>query len=227
MCTGFIYNGKKSFFAYNLAISENDFDYKLVHNDDLFSVVIKVGSTSYYTHGINKCGSYGVLPFMNDSTPFQNRNYKRIDLIVNDLIKAKTTIEEIEMLKEISNVQNGSLHAIVGNGKKQYLIEPGLGMKQIDRFQVIANYPLLKECKDNSIYYGKDRYKVIYDYLKDKTNREYKELTIEEAFSLLERVSQPSPYETKLTFVYSIDENIVYYCLNKDFKNIQIHKFNN
>lgn len=58
-----------------------------------------------------------------------------------------------------------------------------------------------------------------------KYQKKTKKFSIEDALNLLKECKQDGKYGTKVSFVYSKNENRVYYCLNGDFDTILIHKF--
>jgi len=222
MCTGFVYKGNDYIVAYNLDIDPKVWNYSLIKKDNLFSVSIKVGSTRYLTHGINSKGVFAVLPYMNDTNPFiKTKGALRVDLLVDRLLNNKILVKEIADIEMISNLKNAPLHALISDDDLSLLIEPGIKpYKIINKYQVISNYPLLKECLDESVYYGKDRYKIVDDYLKD-----HDEINYLDALNILKKVKQEGQYSTKLSFVYSKNNNSVYYVDDENWNNIKIHSF--
>lgn len=220
MCTGFIFKGEDNIYAYNLDINKEDFNYELIKTDKLFSVAITIGKTKYLTHGVNHHGKFGVLPFSNDYSKYRKRGLKRVDLLVNNLLKDKISIKKIKELGNSANRKSFHLHALVSDNFNSLLIEPGLGIQEIEKYQAIANFPLLKEVNDDNKFYGIDRYNDI-----NKVISVAKNIQIEDAFDLLKKTSQKGKYSTKLSFVYSRNTNTVYYCLNRNFDNVIAHKF--
>ncbi|OJT92546.1 hypothetical protein BM535_09595, partial [Clostridioides difficile] len=49
--------------------------------------------------------------------------------------------------------------------------------------------------------------------------------SVTEAFNILKSVKQEGLWATRVSFVYSIRENKVYYVLNNDFKHIKKYQF--
>jgi len=227
MCTGFIRKGNDTIIGYNLDVDTKVWNYKIISNKNLFTVAIKVGSTTYYTHGVNKNGQFGVLPYMNDANPFVKlRGLKRIDLLVNNYIRNKLSFEQLKDILEkdkISNVKFGSLHALFAYKSLQaYICEPGCPIKKITKnYEVITNYPLLKECDDDNVFYGKDRYKVVDEILKESKD----DFSWQDGLEALKKVSQQGQYATRLSFVYSVNENSVYYVLSNDFDHVLKQEF--
>ena len=51
--------------------------------------------------------------------------------------------------------------------------------------------------------------------------------SVTEAFHILNAVKQEGLWATRVSFVYSVKENKVYYVLNNNFDNIVSHEFSN
>lgn len=227
MCTGFFKKGNDILFGYNLDIDPDVWKYRLVMNQKVFTVAIKVGSKTYYTHGVSASGNFACLPYMNDSNPFiKLRGCERIDLLVSKYIKEKMSFDELldTIAKQnVSNAKNAALHSLFGDSNGNcVLVEPGCGYKEIkDDYAVITNYPLLKECNDDNPFYGKDRFKICCNIFQN-SNKDFSYL---DGIELLKKVSQNGQWGTRVSFVYSKNNNAVYYVIDNDFDNIQCHKF--
>ena len=229
MCTGFIKKGNDIVFGYNLDIDPNVWNYGLYKTKDYFTVGIKVGSTLYFTHGVNKEGNFSNLPYMNgdESLNKPTSNKERIDLLTDRYIRNKFSyqdIEEIIKTKSIVNVKNGSMHSLIGDKEGHILlIEPGYGYKQIEgNYGIVTNFPLLTELDDYSNpFYGKDRYDIADEILKNSTD----DFSAKDGLRLLQAVKQEGKWGTRISFVYSHNEHTVYYCLDGDFENIEMHRF--
>jgi hypothetical protein len=70
-------------------------------------------------------------------------------------------------------------------------------------------------------FYGKDRYDKALSVLQ-KSNEDF---NVADALDLLKQVKQEGQWGTKISFVYSRNENAVYYCLDGNFDDIRIHRF--
>lgn len=227
MCTAIAKRGKDTLYGYNLDIDPAVWDYKLRKTPELFSVVIKVGSTSYCTHGVNSKGQFANLPYMNgeEGTLGVGKNRYRLDLLVDRYIKGLLSygdVLETVQSKTITNLPKCSMHSLFGDKDGHLLlVEPGLGHKEFkEDFAVVSNFPLLviPGSFDNP-FYGKDRYDTATKVLakSDET------FSVSDALSLLESVKQTGQWGTKLSFVYSKNENAVYYCEDGNFDDI--HKY--
>lgn len=228
MCTGFVKLGSNPIYGYNLDIDPSIWNYKLIMNEDIFTIAITVGKTTYYTHGVNKYGKFSNLPYMNDyeQVKLNSSNKKeRIDILTDRYLKNKynyNKVIDILNTKTIYNAPLCSMHTLLTDGTQILLIEPGYGYKEITSdFFSISNYPLLKEVSDYSPYYGIERKKIVDDALSSVTDS----LSALDAINLLLKAGQDGPFSTKVTFVYSKTENCVYYVLNKDITTLKKHCF--
>lgn len=229
MCTGFIVKDNDLLFAFNMDLDPEAWSYDIYKTDSYFTVGIKVGSRVYYTHGVNRNGNFGNLPYMNGEDMIISKGVKRqrIDLLIDKYIRGKRSYDDVlDILetKTLVNIPACSMHSLVGDRDDHILLlEPGYGTKEIkDDFGVIANFPIQANLKDfNNPFYGKDRY----DKVKRTLSKRKKNFGVKDAMKLLESVKQEGKWATRVSFVYSRNENRVYYCLENDFSNIQTHEF--
>lgn len=226
MCTAIFKKSGDTLFGYNLDLDPSVWNYKLKKTSDLFSVTIKVGSTVYYTHGVNSNGQFANLPYMNgevNGSSGAGSNRYRIDLLVDRYIKGKlqfADVLETVKTKQIVNLPNSSMHSLFGDGKGHILlVEPDLGYREIsDDFAVVTNFPILKQPADfDNPFYGKDRFDKAVEIL----SKNDENFSVSDALRLLESVKQTGQWGTRLSFVYSANENAVYYCENGEFNRIQ------
>lgn len=103
------------------------------------------------------------------------------------------------------------------------IIEPGIGYKyEKEKFSLITNYSILNpNITREYIVPGDDRYEVAKEIL----NKSDEKFSVEDAFNVLKNVSQSGIWATRVSFVYSIKENRVYYVLNNEFDNISEFQF--
>lgn len=230
MCTGFIKKGEDLILGFNTDLAEGVWDYRVYARPDMFYVGIKVGSTVYKCHGVNKNGNFGNLPYMNDPAKGvyrRGKDYQRIDLLVNDYIAGKRSLAGIQAVaaeKEIVNIPGASMHALLcDHAGNALLMEPGIGCREIeDDYAVISNFPLLEEVEDLSkAWYGKNRYDKGTAVLRSSGAA----FSAMDGMRLLETLKQEGEWATRVSFVYSRNENAVYYALNNDFANMQKHVF--
>ncbi len=229
MCTTFIKKGKDLIYGYNLDIDEKQYNFSLYKTDKLFSVGIKIGSTLYYTHGITSDGVFGNLPYMNgeEFIPPKNSSRARIDLLVNRLLRGKYSFSDVEKIlneKVIVSPPKASMHSLLcSKDGKVIIVEPKYGNKEVSGDYVcLTNFPVLTKLENyDNVFYGKDRYDTVNDVL-SKFSADF---TAKDGLNLLNLVKQTGRWGTKISFVYSKNDNAVYYTLNGDFDNVYIHYF--
>jgi len=229
MCTAFIKNGDDLLYGYNLDIDPAVWNYSLIIKKNIFSVGIKVGKTLYYTHGVNSCGNFGNLPYMNGETGTSTRDKDiyRIDLLVDRYIKNKISygdITEIINTKKVINLPNVSLHSLIGDKNGNILlIEPDYGYKKNEKnYAVASNFPIIPTLDDyTNPFYGKDRYDKATEILEKSDNT----FSVYDGLKLLKEVSQTGQWGTRISFVYSRNKNAVYYCFDGNFDEIKIKSF--
>lgn len=230
MCTGFVFRGSDIVSGFNMDLADGAWEYKVYAKPDMFFIGIKAGSTVYKTHGVNSRGSFAVLPYMNAperGVYSRGRDVKRIDLLVNDCIAGKLSLTDIKRIcaeNRIVNVPNLSMHSLLADGDgNALLVEAGLGCYEpTGRFAAISNFPLLEKTADLSApWYGKDRYDTACAMLQDAGDA----FSVNDALKLLAAVKQEGEWPTRVSFVYSRNENAVYYALDRDFSAIKRHAF--
>lgn len=230
MCTGFMKKGEDLLYGFNLDIDPAVWNFSLYKNKEIFTVGIKVGSTLYYTHGVNRHGRFSDLPYMNgeDIPAEKGKKRERIDLLTNRYLRGQYSFDDVCKIvrdKAIVNVSGGSMHSLIGdeNGRA-LLVEPGYGFREITGdHAVISNFPILATLSDyDNPFYGKDRY----DKAKEILEKSPASFSAMDGMKLLENVKQEGPWGTKVSFVYSKNENAVYYCLDGDFEHIEKYRWN-
>lgn len=87
---------------------------------------------------------------------------------------------------------------------------------------MITNYSILSPKTTKSyIVSGDDRFERA-----DKQLGEYEgDFSIAETFRILKSVRQEGAWATRVSFVYSVTENKIYYTLNNDFEHIAEYQF--
>lgn len=236
MCTGFVRKGKDMIVGFNMDINIGAMEYEIVANEEQFYVNVKndlVGETR--AQGINHLGNFASqLNNMNcTKAPFKiGDNIVPLYDIVNDYIVAKITYNDILKIvneKEIVNMPDKAIditcvamHSLITDRKGNIMIiEPGNGYAVIkDKYAVLSNFAFLESQADltpeNYGYYGKDRYDKAMDILK-KSNDDF---SVEDGLALLSEVKQVGNWATRVSFVYSYNENAVYYVIENDFEHV-------
>lgn len=231
MCTAIAKKGDDLIYGFNLDIDPDTWKFGLYKTNNYFTVGITAGRTLYFTHGVTADGNFGNVPYMNSDTfPVKKgAGRERIDLMTDRYIRGKYSfgdIENIAATKEIVCIPAAAMHSLVGNGSGDFLIiEPGFSNRRVNGdFAVITNFPVTAELSDYSNpFYGKDRYDKAYSVLRSSG----RDFSAADALELLYSVRQEGRWATRISFVYSGNENAVYYFLNGDIKNVQVHSFKN
>jgi hypothetical protein len=230
MCTGFVYKGNDIIAGYNLDLAVDAFNYKVLKKSDFFGVCIKIGTTSYFTHGVRSDGSFANLPYMNGGSLGEYKRSKycyRLDLLINEYLRGKITFADIlDICKKrlIVNAPHFSMHSLLLSPRNDILIlEPGLGHQLVkENYAITTNFPLLETLPDYSNkWYGKDRYDTGLKILQSADC----DFSINQGMALLKATSQKGDYGTRLSFAYSKNLHSVYYCYEGDFNSINVFHF--
>ncbi|WP_461254943.1 hypothetical protein [Treponema sp. R80B11-R83G3] len=226
MCTCFINRGNDLIMAMNF--DNNGMSFELNSNKKAFIVDINTSAGKQPSFGIS-----AEKTFVNNLCVDSNGKglYKRMNktrtlniYLVKDLLEGKIKINDLDNYlenMEIVNAPNLCTHNFIAdkNGNV-WIIEPGRGniknKTNESPYYIMTNFSLVdfnagKKYNDN----GFDRYMKVKKYL-DKN----KNISVNSAFDILEKVKQTGEWNTDLSFVYSKNDNKVYYCYNSDFKNI-------
>jgi hypothetical protein len=189
---------------------------------------------------IGKKPSFGInteKTFVNNLSVDSNGKglYKRVSktrilnvYLVKDLLEGKLKINDLDSYLEnieIINAPNFCTHTFIADKDGNiWVIEPGRGniknKAQESSYYIMTNFSLVdynagKKYNDNSF----DRYMRVKDEL-DKN----KNLSVKNAFNILGKVKQNGEWNTEFSFVYSKNDNKVYYCYNADYSNILEYK---
>lgn len=230
MCTAIAHKGKDLIYGFNLDVDPKVWNYDVYKTKNYFSVGITVGSTTYLTHGVTRDGVFANIPYMNgpkESYPVGTRKH-RIDLVVNKILRGKMNLSEVKEIlcadgQCVASPKNLSFHSLFGDSEGDFfLVEPGIGYQDIrGPYGVVTNFPVLLEGDYQAVYYGLDRYKSAKAGLEAASDQ----FNAENALDLLYSVRQEGEWATRVTFVYSRNENAVYYYLNNQRDHAGVHRF--
>ncbi len=222
MCTAFIHRGNDLICGYSLDLDPAVWNYSIVRKKDLFSVAIRIGSTTYYTHGVNADGHFGNLPYMNGTDTGRRGvgpGRYRIDLLVDRYLRGRlsyTEVLDIANSKSVISGAGGSFHSLIGDGEgHMLLIEPSYGVREMrGDYACVSNFPVIPTLPDYSNpFYGKERYDAAVGILAAAGA----DFDVAQGRELLRAVRQEGQWGTRLSFVYSRNENAMSYWLNGDF----------
>lgn len=124
-------------------------------------------------------------------------------------------------------IPDPAMHSLLSDREGRVLmIEPGNGYAEItENDAVMSNFAMLRLPEDFTEekfgYYGVDRYQTAMKMLRDAGSG----FTPEYGMSILNAVKQEQYAPTRVSFVYSQNENRVYYTLERDFAQIKTHQF--
>lgn len=229
MCTAIAFKGSDLIYGFNLDVNPKVWNYSIIKNKKIFTVGITVGKTKYYTHGVTKEGRFSDVPYMNGEVFPVSKGIRRerIDLLTDRYLRGKYSfndIMDIVKTKALTSPPAATLHSLIGDHDgSMIIVEPGYGYKKVeDNYAVITNFPVFAGLTDfSNPFFGKDRYDFAVSVLESAGN----DYSAPEAMQLLCNVKQEGKWGTKVSFVWSRNENSVYWCTDGNFENIQIHRF--
>ena len=229
MCTAIAYNGDDLLYGFDLDIDPAVWQFSLHKTRSLFAVGITVSKTTYLVHGVNKNGQFGNVPYMNGegAPPPHGMRRERIDLMSDRYIRGRYSFGDIEDIlgtKALCSPPAAAMHSLIGSGAGEFLIvEPGYGWKKVgETFAVLTNFPVLAALSEyENPFYGKERY----DKAVSVLSRAGKDFSAKDALRLLYDTRQEGPWATRVSFVWSRNENTVYYFLDGDISHIETHEF--
>ncbi len=242
MCTAFVRRGNDVISGFNMDINLEALQYEIYAEDDAFYVGMTVSNTNLTVriHGVNRDGNFGNQLNNMDfyKAPYQEgENAVSLDRLIHAYISGEytfDTLKEIAEKKEITQMPSGivdiptiAFHSLITDSTGRIMIlEPGNGFSIItEKYAALSNFAILELPKDFTEskygYYGKDRYDIAMDYLRNSSD----DFSVEDGLNILSSVKQTGHWATRVSFVYSRNENMVYYCLDGQFDRIKQHKF--
>lgn len=191
-------------------------------------------------HGVNRQGYFAnQLNNMHFSkASFEiDKNCVPLYHLADAFIRGKYSLRKVEALarkKKVTNLPRGivdipdmGMHSLMSDGSGQILVvEPGNGVAALsEKYAVMTNFAVLELPGDfspeNFGFYGKDRYDTALRILRRSDDN----FSVQDGLALLDAVKQTGRWGTRISFVYSGNENAVYYTLEHDFQNVQKHCF--
>ena len=228
MCTAIAFRGRDTIYGFNLDVDPAQWNFGIYKTKKYFTVGITVGSTTYFTHGVTADGRFGNVPYMNgkDFAVPKGKKRERIDLMTDRYIRGKYSFADVKRALEekvLVSPKGLSMHSLLGGEGELIIAEPGCGAVTVsEHFAAITNYPVLAEEQDFSHpFYGYDRRQRALKQLRGAGE----DFSPADALKILEEAKTDGQYGTRVSFVYSRAENAVFYCLDGDFTNVQIHRF--
>ena len=226
MCTSIVVNKRKSIVGWNLDIL--DMEYRVRPTDTGVFIEINDAKEGWLPlFGANSRGDFVGMPtcwpFDERSNPTGKGN--NIIMLDIDLLLQKKALQEIKSIAEkepIFSVPGVTFMAALSdkNGNVLHIV-PGQGTLYFEKpeYKIMTNFSPFKQNKEQHPWMGWDRYKKSESMLKNITD----DFDVKDCFKILQAVSQ-EVCPTVVSMVYDVTENIVYWCENRDWKNIHNYK---
>jgi hypothetical protein len=227
MCTRFVYNGNDTIIGFNFDIDISEYEHKVFLEKERFFIGIKMPDNQWHSyHGVNANGNVGTLLYVHgNERALKNKEgdcYTIAELTERFVCGGLSFEEAVEIAqeKEIIYENGATMQALLSDKNGRVLIvEPGIGYKtEMEKFSLITNYSLLSpQSTQFYITLGDNRY----ECAKELLNRYDENFSVAEAFSVLKEVKQEGLWATRVSFVYSVNSQTVYYIENNQFDEIK------
>lgn len=228
MCTSFMFRGNDILIGMNY--DNHGKNFKVMDDrEDLFLVTLPMTGQDIPLFGIRNDGIMVNQQIVNECEAGKFRIGPDIiytfELLEEVLLK-RVSLKEIEQYMEkytVLSVPDRSLHVMIASAKEDsYIIEPGRGMVKYPadkRYIVMSNCPVCDAEKTGKWEGdGVDRQLKAQEVLQKAPDS----FGIKDAFELLKLVHQTDElWTTEFSFVYSFNENKVYYCYDHQFDDIK------
>ncbi|MDD3213789.1 MAG: conjugal transfer protein [Eubacteriales bacterium] len=230
MCTRFVYNGDDTIVGFNFDIDLSVWEHDVFVKPDRFYIGIKQKGVYHGYHGVNANGNAGTLLYIHGNETGQYRrstNCYRIDLLADRFNRGELSLNDAVKIaeeKSIVNAPDCTMQVLLSDRSGRVLIaEPGVGYRlEKQRYSLITNYSLLDPAGTRPyITPCDDRYERAQAML-DKATPSF---SVENAFAVLREVKQEGLWATRVSFVYAVKQNCVYYVRNNEFDRIREHRF--
>lgn len=231
MCTRFVYNGNDMITGFNFEIDLSVWKHKVIKEKDCFYIgILRPDGKFHSYHGVNKNGNVGTLLYVHGNTEGEYKcgsDYMTIADLTEKFIQAKLSFDDVLQIlktKKITYAHDATMQTMLSDiSGRVLIIEPGIGYKkEKKKYSLITNYSLIKpKSTKKFIVPGDDRYECALKILEQCKNN----FSISDAFSLLKKVHQEGIWATRVSFVYSANEQAVYYTENNQFEQIKKFEF--
>lgn len=249
MCTAFVKKGKDIIVGFNFDMNVGGMDYCPIIEkdrvmlgmrlpDDVLSSLpdfVRIKNGIRLIQGVSSGGNVaGQLCNMDfNKIPKEVTDQMvTIDQVTDDFVTEHQSCSDILNIMEkynVTNIPNNplALHSLFVDPKGNVVfVEPGNGYAVIkENYFTVTNFSILEApldlTDDKAGYYGVDRYRTSLNILKNSTE----DFDVSDGLSLLESVKQTGEWGTRFSFVYSYNENAVYYCVEGDFRDVKRQQF--
>lgn len=223
MCTSIVVNKKKTIVGWNLDIL--DMEYRVRPADAGVFIEINDAKEGWLPlFGANSRGDFVGMPtcwpFDEKSNPTQKGN--NIIMLDIDLLLQKKTLQEIKFIADkepVFSVPGVTFMAALSDKDGNVLhIVPGQGTLYFEKpeYKIMTNFSPFKQNSQQHPWMGWDRYQKAESMLKNITD----DFDVKDCFDILQSVSQ-EVCPTVVSMVYDVTEKTVYWCENRNWKNIQ------
>lgn len=252
MCTGFTRRGKDIITGFNFDMNIGGMDYcPVVEKDRVFlgmrlpqEVLAMMSQAIRPKNGIRLI--QGVSAGGHVAGQLMNLNFSKVpepfipgmltnDLLTDMFVTDKYTCGQLTELlanRQVYNIpgDNGTsvaLHSLfIDPDGNTVFVEPGNGYAVIcEKYFTVTNFSILEQPLDLNDdqfgFYGVDRYRKSLSTLRNSTD----DFSVVDGLKLLNEVKQTGEWGTRFSFVYSKNEDTVYYCTEGDFDHVKVHHF--
>ena len=231
MCTRFVYRGNDMITGFNFDIDLSVWKHKVIEERERFYIGILRPDGVYHSyHGVNQNGNVGTLLYVhgNPAGAYQKgREFMTIADLTEQFIKAQISFDDVLQIarsKKIVYAPDATMQAMLSDVQgRTFVIEPGIGYREEQsKYSLITNYSLMNpESTKDFIVSGDDRYERALPLLDNYKSK----FSLSNAFELLYTVRQEGEWATRVSFVYSANDQTVYYVENNNFEHIRKFKF--
>ena len=231
MCTRFVYRGDNIVTGFNFDIDLDVWNHRIIKEEDRFYIgILRSDGLRHSYHGVNRNGNVGTLLYVHGKPAGAYENADACMTIADlteQFIQARLCFDDVLRIlktRKIVYAADASMQAVLSDCRgRTLIIEPGLGSREdTGRYSLMTNYSLLApESTRPFIVPGDDRYERAERLLKEYGDC----FTVEDAFSVLQSVRQEGRWATRVSFVYSLKEQTVYYAENNHFEEVKKYRF--
>ena len=227
MCTSIVSNRKKTIIGWNLDIL--DMEHKVVAENDKVYIAINDKTEGWLPlFGANARGDFAAMPtcwpFDHRSDPVSADCYNII--VVNiDLLLGKKTLDEIKQIVEretIYSIPGVTFQSQLSDKEGNVLqIVPGQGYQYLPKpeYSVMTNFSPFKGNTEQHPWMGWDRYNKAVEMLNNADD----DFDVADCFEILKETAQ-TVCPTVVSMVFDVLENMVYWCENRRFNQIEKKK---
>ena len=228
---GAAYRGDDIITGFNFEIDLAVWDHQVFLEKDRFFIgILRPDGVRHSYHGVHRNGNAGTLLYVHGSpagTYREGPDCLTIADLTERFIQAEITFDQALALvqtRRIVYAPDATMQAMLSDRQGRVLIvEPGIGWRaEYAPYSLMANASLLDPASTAPFAVpGDDRYQRAEQLLKGSSAG----FSARDGLALLEEVHQEGIWATRVSFVYSVREQAVYYTENNRFDRIQAYRF--